>query len=45
MIKYVLDSSTIIRYIDNEPGADRVEEILIECVAGRAVGRNCREPA
>ena len=36
MIKYVLDSSSLIRYIDNEAGSARLEEILTECVAGRA---------
>lgn len=36
MIKYVLDSSSLIRYIDNEAGADRLEEILGESVAGQA---------
>ena len=37
MIKYVLDSSSLIRYIDNEAGASRVEEILGQCAAGRAM--------
>lgn len=36
MTKYVLDSSSLIRYVDNEAGASRVEEILAECTAGRA---------
>ena len=36
MIKYVLDSSSLIRYIDNEAGADRLEAILGECVSGEA---------
>lgn len=36
MTKYVLDASSLIRYIDNEAGSSRVEEILAECVAGRA---------
>jgi PIN domain nuclease of toxin-antitoxin system len=36
MTKYVLDASSLIRYIDNEAGASRMEEILAECVAGRA---------
>jgi predicted nucleic acid-binding protein len=35
MTAYVLDSSALIRYIDDESGAGRVEEILKECVAGR----------
>lgn len=36
MKKYVLDASSLIRYVDNQAGASRVEEILAECVAGRA---------
>ncbi len=36
MITYVLDSSAIIRFVDNEAGSDRVEEILTEGTAGRA---------
>src|SRR5579863_10135661 len=36
MTKYVLDASSLILYIDNEAGASRMEEILAECVAGRA---------
>ncbi len=36
MTMYVLDASSLIRYIDNEAGASRMEEILAECVAGRA---------
>ena len=36
MTSYVLDSSAVIRYIDDEPGAARVEEILKACVDGRA---------
>src|ERR1039458_8922245 len=36
MTNYVLDASSLIRYIDNEAGASRMEEILSECVAGRA---------
>jgi predicted nucleic acid-binding protein len=35
MISYVLDSSALIRYIDDEPGAERVEKLLGDCVAGR----------
>lgn len=31
---YILDSSALIRYIDNEAGAERVEHILKACVAG-----------
>jgi predicted nucleic acid-binding protein len=36
MTKYVLDSSSLIRYVDNEAGSSRVEEILTECAAGQA---------
>ena len=36
MVVYVLDSSAILRYIDNEPGADRVWEILALCIANRS---------
>lgn len=36
MTKYVLDASSLIRYVDNEAGASRVEGILAECVAGQA---------
>jgi PIN domain nuclease of toxin-antitoxin system len=36
MAAYVLDSSAILRYIDNEPGADRVWEILASCIANRS---------
>ncbi len=36
MTVYVLDASALIRYIDNEPGADRVEAIIKDCIAGRA---------
>ena len=35
MTVYVLDSSALIRYIDGEPGGDRVKEILKECVKRR----------
>jgi predicted nucleic acid-binding protein len=37
MTAYVLDSSAVLRYIDDEPGAEHVEEILKSCVDGRAV--------
>lgn len=33
-IKYVLDSSSLIRFVDDEAGSARVEEILADCVAG-----------
>jgi PIN domain nuclease of toxin-antitoxin system len=36
MIVYVLDSSALLRYIDDEAGADRVEEHLGACAARRA---------
>jgi PIN domain nuclease of toxin-antitoxin system len=36
MTAYVLDSSALLRYIDNEAGADRIEGILIDTVAGQA---------
>lgn len=33
---FVLDSSAVLRYIDDEPGADRVEEIFKECLQARS---------
>lgn len=36
MIVYVLDSSALIRYVDNEAGAERVEEILGFCAGWQA---------
>jgi predicted nucleic acid-binding protein len=33
---YVLDSSALIRYIDDEAGADRVSAVLKACVSGQA---------
>jgi ribonuclease VapC len=36
MTVYVLDSSALLRYIDNEAGAERVEHLLGVCVAGKA---------
>lgn len=36
MTVYVLDSSAVIRYIDSEAGANRVNAILKGCVDGRA---------
>jgi predicted nucleic acid-binding protein len=39
MKTYVLDSSALLRYLDGEPGADRVEEVLKECVRGLAAAR------
>jgi predicted nucleic acid-binding protein len=36
MAVYVLDSSAVLRYVDDEAGADRVEAILRACVAWQA---------
>jgi ribonuclease VapC len=36
MVEYVIDASAVLRYVDNEPGAERVEEILTEGVSGNA---------
>jgi predicted nucleic acid-binding protein len=36
MTVYVLDSSALLRYLDDESGADRVEAVLKDCVSGRA---------
>jgi PIN domain nuclease of toxin-antitoxin system len=36
MTTYVLDASALIRYVDDEAGADRVEEILSACAAWQA---------
>ena len=36
MTTYVLDSSAALRYFDDGAGADRVEEVLSDCAAGRA---------
>jgi predicted nucleic acid-binding protein len=38
MTAYVLDASALIRYLDNEPGAERIDAIIGECLAGRARG-------
>jgi PIN domain nuclease of toxin-antitoxin system len=35
MVTYVLDSSAILRYLDDEPGAARVSEIIKSHLAGR----------
>ena len=35
MVTYVLDSSAVLRYVDNEAGAARVAEIIKSHVAGR----------
>jgi PIN domain nuclease of toxin-antitoxin system len=36
MITYVLDSSALIRFVDDEAGAERVEAILSACAASQA---------
>lgn len=36
MTEYVLDASALIRYLDNEPGAGRVQEIMTACASGDA---------
>jgi PIN domain nuclease of toxin-antitoxin system len=36
MTTYVLDASALIRYVDDEAGADRVEEILSACASWQA---------
>lgn len=36
MTTYVLDASALIRFIDDEPGSDRMEVILEECGRGKA---------
>lgn len=36
MTTYVMDASALIRFIDDEPGADRVDAILEECGRGQA---------
>lgn len=35
MVTYVLDSSAVLRYLDNDAGAGRVSEIIKEHLAGR----------
>ena len=35
MVTYILDSSAILRYLDDEAGADRVAEIIKAHLAGR----------
>jgi len=35
MVTYVLDSSAILRYLDNEAGAERIAEIIKSHLAGR----------
>jgi len=36
MVSYVLDASALIRYVDDEAGADRVGQILKACAEWRA---------
>lgn len=36
MVTYILDSSAVLRFADDEAGADRVEEILRACVGRQA---------
>jgi PIN domain nuclease of toxin-antitoxin system len=36
MIAYVLDASALLRYADDEAGAERVKEILLACVRRKA---------
>lgn len=36
MTVYVLDSSAVLRYVDNGAGADRMEAILLDCIRGLA---------
>jgi len=36
MKAYILDASALLRYIDDEAGAERVEDILTVCVSGKA---------
>lgn len=36
MITYVLDSSAVLRYVDDGAGADRVEEVLGACASWKA---------
>jgi predicted nucleic acid-binding protein len=36
MTVFVLDSSAVLRYVDNEAGADRVDDLFNACVDGQA---------
>jgi len=36
MTVYVLDASALIRYIDSEAGADRVNALIKACISGKA---------
>jgi predicted nucleic acid-binding protein len=37
MVTYILDSSAVLRYLDNEAGAERVAEIIKAHLAGKCV--------
>lgn len=39
MTVFVLDASAVLRYIDGEAGANRINEILKACVSGKAQAR------
>ena len=41
MVRYVLDSSAILRYLEDEAGSDRVAEILKDHMAGRCEAVIC----
>jgi predicted nucleic acid-binding protein len=41
MVRYVLDSSAILRYLDGEAGSDRVAEIIKDHMAGRCEAVIC----
>ncbi|MFZ0996886.1 MAG: PIN domain-containing protein, partial [Candidatus Sulfotelmatobacter sp.] len=41
MVRYVLDSSAILRYLDGEAGSDRVAEIIKDHIAGRCEAVIC----
>jgi predicted nucleic acid-binding protein len=41
MVRYVLDSSAILRYLDGEVGSDRVAEIIKDHLAGRCEAAIC----
>jgi PIN domain nuclease of toxin-antitoxin system len=41
MVRYVLDSSAILRYLDGEAGSDRVAEIIKDHMAGKCEAAIC----
>jgi len=41
MVRYVLDSSAILRYLDGEAGSDRVAEIIRDHMTGRCEAVIC----